>query len=125
MKKGFTLIEIVAVVSILALLLILAIPPIIQQINQKKNEVSEAMQKILKNAASLNIQDHTEDYPEVEGNIYCITLQSLVNQGYLQSPITDPTTQEEIPLTTYIKVIRQSGDFQYEVSSTCQNKILN
>ena len=58
MKKGFTLVELIAVVTLIALISILALPPILNSINQKKNELSDAMVTIINQATSLYINDY-------------------------------------------------------------------
>ena len=116
-NKGFTLAEVLGVVVILGLLVIVAFPPLLNQLKKSKNTLSEAELKILGEAAGLYIDDHLSNYPTVEDNVYCISLDTLVKNGYLKSPIIDATTNEEInEVNNEIRVvINGQNDYSYDL----------
>lgn len=101
--SGFTLIEMIAVVGIIALISLISFPAIINQLGEKKEEISETTKTIIFDAADLYFSDHQSEYPKNIGESYCITLDSLVSSGMLSSPITDYSSGDEIPLTWGVK----------------------
>lgn len=101
--RGFTLIEMIAVVGIIALISLISFPAIINQLGEKREEISETTKTIIFNAADLYFSDHQSEYPKTIGESYCITLDSLVSNGMINSPITDYSTGDEIPLTWGVK----------------------
>lgn len=101
--RGFTLIEMIAVVGIIALISLISFPAIINQLGEKREEISETTKTIIFNAADLYFSDHQSEYPKTIGESYCITLDSLVSNGMINSPITDYSTGDEIPLNWGVK----------------------
>ena len=69
-KKGFTLVELLAVIAILALLVIIALPNVLSMFNKAKKDtfLTEA-KSIFKESASKYISDNMHN--SNEGNIYC------------------------------------------------------
>ena len=69
-KKGFTLVELLAVIAILALLVLIAVPNVLGMFNKAKKDtfLTEA-KNIFKESASKYISDNMHN--SNEGNIYC------------------------------------------------------
>lgn len=127
-KKGFTLVELLGVVVILGLLLIIALPPILNQIKSAKGQISAATTQLIENAADLYVSSHSNDYPKNSGNVFCITLKSLVESGNLASPLTDVSTGKEIDLGQVVKATVTSNqllEYQLVESSGCTEVIPN
>ena len=89
MKKGFTLIELIAVIIIIGIIAILAVPPILNLVRGTRGQLSEAMQEIIFNAAGLYTSRYSNNYEMESGYIYCITIQQLVDNELLLEPVTD------------------------------------
>ena len=119
MKKGFTLVELLAVIIILGLLTIIAIPSIIGILNNEKENISDSMKNIIINASSLYIEDNSGVYPKVNNNVYCIKLESLVNDNILSKPLKDPVTNKEIDLNKYVKVSIINDLYNYDIVDIC------
>lgn len=119
MKKGFTLVELLAVIIILGLLTIIAIPSIIGILNNEKKNISNSMKNIIINASSLYIEDNSGVYPKVNNNVYCIKLESLVNDNRLSKPLKDPVTNKEIDLNKYVKVSIINDLYNYDIVDIC------
>ena len=119
MKKGFTLVELLAVIIILGLLTIIAIPSIIGILNNEKENISDSMKNIIINASSLYIEDNSGVYPKVNNNVYCIKLESLVNDNRLSNPLKDPVTNKEIDLNKYVKVSIINDLYDYDIVDIC------
>ena len=69
-KKGFTLVELLAVIAILAILVLVAVPNVLGMFNKAKKDtfLTEA-KNIFKESASKYISDNMHN--SNEGNIYC------------------------------------------------------
>ena len=104
MKKGFTLAELLGVITVIAVLAIIAFPPIINQLNRSKDELSDATLESIYSATELWIDRNQNTYPLNDGDIYCITLQELVDNGMLQEPIQDAKTGTNVPLSRVVRV---------------------
>lgn len=120
-NRGFTLAEVLGVIIILGLLVIVSFPPLLNQLKKSKDKLSSATLKILGTAAEQYVEEHPSTYPKTNGNVYCFKLETLVNNGYLKSPILDASSGETINETTnYIKfTIVGTNDYNYEMVTAC------
>ncbi len=87
-NKGFTLAEILGVIVIIGLLLLLVAPAIVNRIAANKGKVSKAAEKIIYSATQQYIDENRSDYANSKN--FCITVQTLINDGKLASPVQDP-----------------------------------
>ena len=129
-KKGFTLIELLAVVTLIALISIIAIPNITNNIAKKKNDISEANQKLLAAAAETYIENNQSLYSnsyEANGSTYCIPVQTLIDNGVLEKPFKN-INGKEIDYSTNVKATYQAeyNNFSYQLvnQSECEEIIL-
>ena len=118
-KKGFTLIELLAVVTLIALISIIAIPNITKSIKNKKNDISEANQKLLAAATETYIEKNKSIYSnsyEANGSTYCIPIQALIDNGVLETPFKD-INGKEIDYSTNVKAtyLAEYNSFNYEL----------
>ena len=123
MKKGFTLVELLGVIVLLGLLAIVATPPILNQIKKTKGKLSDATKIIIFNGAEDYIDSHSNSYPMKDGNVYCITLKTLVDYGPLKSPILDASSGEEINETDNVVKVHINGnnkEFDFLKVSECE-----
>ena len=104
MKKGFTLMEMIAVIGILALMTLIILPNLLNQVNNKKEELSNTMKNMIYSATDLYLNENVENYPKIAGNTYCIKLQELVNANYLKTPLTDVETGGTIDLNQKVSI---------------------
>ena len=110
MKKGFTLVELLGVIVLLGLLTIVAAPPILNQIKKTKGKLSKATERVLSIAAEEYVDDHLTNYPIKDGNVYCITLKTLVDYDKLTPPIIDASSGENISETENVMKVEIIGD---------------
>lgn len=114
MNKGFTLMELLGVLVILSLLMIILIPNVLEQINNKKGEVSSAQEEAIKAAAELYVDNHPNQY---EDNVtYCISLTTLQESGTLSDALINEITGD----TSYNGVnivIKSNGNKDIELSN--------
>lgn len=102
-NKGFTLIEMLAAGIIVLLISMIAMPMIINQINDRKEEISDITLNTIYSATNLYLDDYQIISNLNVGDNYCVSLDKLVNEGYLEYPIKDAVSKEDIPLTKYVK----------------------
>ena len=126
-KKGFTLIELLGVVTLIALISIIAIPKITNNFLNKKNEISEANQKLLAAATDTYIENNKGIYNnsyEANGSTYCIPVQTLIDKGILEKPFKN-INGKEIDYTNKIKATYQAEykSFDYELVDSCEELI--
>lgn len=115
-KKGFTLIEVIVVIVIIVILSLILIPNVMLFIN--KNDINSCEKLITNIESSAKIYVSENKYNlgfDCSNTSKTITLQQLVEEGDLSSPIINPKTKEPIDLNkTEIKV---------KVTYNCDNKI--
>lgn len=125
-QKGFTLIEVLAVVTLIAAIALISFPLLTNQTNKSKGKISEASKEIINHSAYTYIDRNQSNYPFTEGNIYCITLRTLVDYGDLKEPLKDNKSGEDIPLTTIVKVSFVSDiDINYEIGPSSCTEVRN
>ena len=110
----------ICVIIIIGMLLILAIPNIANLIQDEEANISDAMNKVIIEAAELYVSQNNGIYIKTEGNVYCIKLQELIDNEYLSSPLKDPKTKKEINTNNFVKVHIENNKFIYEYTETCQ-----
>ena len=113
MKRGFTLVEMIAVILIMTLISIAVIPSILNLVNNKKAEISDTILEIIKTSVKNYLHNKNITYPSIPGNTYCIILSEVVESGELSSSLKDIKTGNEIALTSVMKVqINEFSDFE-------------
>ena len=122
-KRGFTLIEMIAVILIMALLTLIILPTIINQIRSQKQNISDTAMQLLSSATELYLSEKSDEYLMYYGETYCISLETLVNEGKLKSPVKDLSTGKEIPLNQIVKIdVNEYGEGEYTIVDTNQCK---
>lgn len=122
-KKGFTLVELLAVVTIIALISLIAIPNMLNGIKSKKNEISETNKKLLAAATDTYIENNNQKYDygyEASGSTYCIPIQTLIDNGVLEKPFKN-ANGEEIDYSNQVQATYQAeyNSFDYEIVENC------
>ena len=117
MKRGFTLIEMLGVITIIALLALIIFPIINNQVNENKQELYQIQIKNIENAAK-NYGAYNLHILPSEGSEFkstSITLETLINEGYMDENLTNPFTKEEFDLSLEIKITFENGKLNYKV----------
>ena len=86
MKRGFTLIELMGVIVLLSAILVIVMPNIINSIKKGNNEKDSYTASMIYEATKLYI-GHSNEYTDLKGTTYCISINQLVDEGLLESPI--------------------------------------
>ncbi len=117
-NKGFTLTEILAVIVIISLLMLLVTPTIINKLNTNKDKTEETQNKLLFEATSEYTGANKDKYPTVNNSTYCISINTLIENGFLNENIKDVTTKEEFKQEVVIQeTIDDKGNKTYSRST--------
>lgn len=119
-NKAFTLIEVLAVITLIALLTIVALPLVMNQVNQSRGKIDDTLETLIYESTENYIEMNQDKHPKIEGNVYCITLKTLVDYGYLKEPLINPSNKEELDLNQYVKASFISDiEAVYTITSSC------
>jgi len=114
MKKGFTLIEMIAVVGLIGLICLLVLPNIVNQLGTKKQEISETTEQLIYSATEIYLSDNNIT---TTGEV---TLEKLVDKGYLKTPLKDFNCGEEISLSKkVVYTLNTYGQFDLNIDLSC------
>ena len=122
-NKGFTLPEVLGVVILLSIITAVSVTQIINRINSSKGKISDAEQQLILSATQLYIDENKLLFKKIENNVYCIYVESVIQSGYLSSPIMD-IDGNEIDYKTQVKAQYINGrfDLTYNPESCTENK---
>ena len=124
-KKGFTLIEVIVVIVIIVILSLILIPNVMLFINKNDKKSCEKLITNIESSAKIYVSENKYTLGfDCSNTSKTITLQQLVEEGDLSSPIINPKTKEPIDLNTTIAVTYNCKDktFTYKVNGiVCEN----
>ena len=118
-KRGFTLVELIGTIVILLVLSLLVFPNLLNLIKNSKKDISTSTKDFIYGQAKSYIYDNVNGYTLKEGNIYCIGLKDLVSKNYLNTPLKDAESGNDIDLSKQIEVKVNNNDYSYELVETC------
>ena len=126
MKKGFTLMEMIAVVGIIAIMSILVMPAIVNQLGEKKEDISKAEMDLIATAADLYFNNNVSTYPKQVNARYCVKLDELINAGYLKKPLKDVSDGKLIDTSRLLAVeVNSYGEYDnytlLQKGATCES----
>ena len=114
-KKGFTLIEIVAIIILLSIIALLTYPVINSLIGSSREDLYNKQIEELVRLSNVWIAGNAIDLIPKEGFTYDLTFEELATQGYIvEKDIINPKTGEVFP--GCMKVTYNSVDSNYNVS---------
>ena len=122
-KKGFTLIELIAVIAILATVSMIVFPNISEVIHSSKQTLHEDQIKDIEASAQKWATDNLELLDSTHLNSVYISLSSIQSMGYLEKDsITDPLTREKMNGCIKISYNLQAQSYEYKYSEeTCSS----
>lgn len=117
MKKGFTLIELIAVITFITLIILVSTPLILNQISTSRETKFEVFQSDLCLAAEayLTHDDTNEDFDDPTDTPKQVTMAELIAGGYLKSNTINPRTNQPVNSSDYVLVtINDDGGYTCE-----------
>jgi len=119
-KKGFTLVELLAVIIILSLLALLTNTAVTKLVKDSKDELSDTQIQLIQSAAEAWGADNLLKLPKA-GECSYLTLENLQKYGLIDSSIIDPNTNDEISPDLKIKITTTTSEYgntiiSYEVN---------
>jgi len=122
MKRGFTLVELLATLIVLATLGLIIFPVVSNTIRNGKDKLYEAQINEIEEAtekwAYLNI-----DLLPLEGESTTITILELKKAGFLPLDIRNPKTNELLPNDMQVVISSNKGIYNFEVNVESGTKI--
>ena len=95
MKRGFTLVELLAVIVIISILTVLTVTVVSNLVKSGKEELNDNQQTLILKAAELWGTDNIAILPDKDECFY-ITLNDLINEGYIKDDLHDLETDDNI-----------------------------
>ena len=99
-KRGFTLVELLAVLVLIAAISLVVFPSIINYINSSKGEINETTKQLIITSANQYLSDK---YPQELNTSACFNLQTLIDNEYLEKSTVTNLANKIDPNTTYIQ----------------------
>lgn len=123
MKKGFTLVELLAVITLLAVIGLIAVPVVNRTINSSKEKAYNAQVEEIKNAARSWASEHLNEVLEDDVscptntsivNITTVTVDTLKNGGYIPKKAKSP--KNDTNLSGYVSITYdcEYNSYEYE-----------
>lgn len=115
MKKGFTLVELLAVIVIIGLLALLLIPNIKNVLKDSKEDLYVIQEKSIIDEAKNWIADHPYELPKDNGDELVISLGELKIGAYIDLKLTNPKTSLMFDDASKIIIKRENNKYNYSV----------
>lgn len=125
-RKGFTLIEVIMVIAIIAILSIILAPNVMVLINKNNERSCEKLIDNIKSAAKMYVNQNKYElgFDCDDNKTKGITLQTLVDAGYLGGELVNPINKKEISLESKVLVtyVCSVKGFKYEMIKDDEKK---
>lgn len=126
MKKGFTLLEMIAVILIIGMLILTVFPLVANQIKSQSGKIDETTKTLIYSAAELYVKERKSEYPSTNGAVYCdLTLKKLIEDGKLKRPLKNFKNGKELDEQMVVKIMVNTYlEYEYELvdASVCQQQ---
>lgn len=119
-KKGFTLVELLGIVAIIAVILAFVIPSVIGMLKRDDEKEYQRFLTDISLATESYIQLNINNYPDlaITNGSYTITMQELIENGYIKSNMVNPKTDQKISASDTIRVTRkEDGSYDYSYAA--------
>lgn len=114
-RKGFTMIELMAVIVVLGLLASIIYPIVNKSINQSKTDLYESQINTIETGARSWGADHLTELPINAGEIKTVTLKDLQDGGYVDKELKNPKTKELFDKNITITITMNGNSLDYKV----------
>ena len=118
MKKGFTLVELLAVIVILAVILIIAIPQVLKAVDNSRNSAYTNQEQMIENVAKTYLAKNSGEAPNEIGETLFIDLGDLQEKNLI-GEIRDASNQQII-CEGYVAITKiDFNDYDYKSFINC------
>lgn len=101
MKKGFTMIELLAVFTLLGIILVITLPKMTSTLKKSDSNSYEAFKKTIYIATEAYVADNVTIK---KGEAKNIALSTIIDSGYLKSNLVNPKTNKKVSQMTQTSV---------------------
>ncbi len=116
-KKGFTLVELLAVIVILGILISLAVPSVFSVLDNSKNKINDAKQKEYESLARIWGNDFADSLSN--NQCYFMSLNYMVKNG-LSADLPEDIDEDVEKAGVEITKKNNRLNYQYSTNSSCQ-----
>lgn len=122
-RKGFTLIELMMVIALIAVLSLILIPNIVTVIDKNNIEACKDIEENIKKAAKEYAITNKYDLGFTCSENKEVSLNYLIENGYLTNLNINPVTKEEINKDAIVNISYDctSKTFSYEFDLNCES----
>lgn len=126
-KKGFTLIELMGVIVVMSIILLVGLPTIS---NMMKKDVESTYERYLVElyaASESYFVENKDFYPALvaPGGQAYVTIDELMSEGYIRNVVTDPETNEDLPIETQVEVtVNADYTYSFQIKKGSNQSIL-
>ena len=117
MKKGFTLVEMLAVITLLGLLALVIIPASEAIIKNSKNDSYNIQIQNIKSAMKNYASSNTFNMPTVDGDYVELTLGDLKREGFLEKEFKNPKNEKCFSDNIVLRITRVKNNYKYTIES--------
>ncbi len=122
-KKGFTIIEIIAVIVIVIMVTLVIVPVVEKYIEKTKTVLSNSQIITIENAAYIYAYNYASEIPQIETTgVAVVTVQTLINKGLIQPSAFTINGETTIPTTATIVIIKYEGEIKTKYDTYAQTK---
>ena len=116
-KKGFTMVELIAIIIILACILLIALPAINNTIkNSEEKKKEEALNNIYMAAENYLMNNYEDHKIDNAGDTTYVYVADLINNNYISVDTLNPNNDSTFSSKDVVKVTRnENGTFGYEL----------
>ena len=119
-KKGFTLVELLAVITILGILSLGTIGYVNNMINKSKKEQLEQQEKSITMAAESYFQANRSELPKAIGEEKTIELQKLITSRFLKDSVKNGNGIDCTAHSTVTVKKQSKTKYEYTVQLNCE-----
>lgn len=118
MKRGFTLIELMAVIVVLGILATISVISVDKIIKENKEETYKAQISTIEDAARTWGVKHIKELPDTDGGAISVPLLYFKNEGIVPKDLKNPKTNKPFNDDLYVNISYEGGIYKYEVATT-------
>lgn len=112
-KKGFTLLELIAVIIILGILMSLAYTSVSKYLNQARSTTYSDFEKNITSGVTNYLIDHSGSIPSV-GESLVVDVEKLVCEGYIED-LEDPREASKTCNLESYAIVKRNNDTNYNM----------